>query len=118
MEDVSHVMMMWEKEGVIVMMILVGVLVFHYVSKLWSAPADAVLGVILGLSAGAAFMAIYLTHHMWGLHLTTRALWFLVLYVWCVLGMLFFAAKHTRRLKLFLGLVSQAGILLALFVLF
>lgn len=109
---------MWEQEGVIVMMVLVGVLAFHYVTKFWGAPADAVLGFILGISIIVACAGIYLTRHMWGIHFSARALWFVALYVWCVLGMLFFAARHTRRIKLVLGLVSQAGILFALYTWF
>jgi hypothetical protein len=118
MDALSHTLFMWEKEAIVVMMILAGVLLFHYVTKFWSAPVDAMLGVILGVSIIAACVGVYLTRHLWGMHFSTRALWFIGLYVWCVLGMVFFAARHTRRIKLVLGLISQAGILFALFVWF
>ncbi len=117
MGALEHVVLLWRDEAIIVLVALMAVALFHYLSKLWSAPADAVLGAILGASIGIAVAGIFLTHRIFGVALGTRALCFIALYLWCVLCMVFFA-KHTHRLKLLLGLASQAGILYALFIFF
>lgn len=115
MEAISHTVALWADEAMIVTLGFLGMVLFHYLSKLWSAPADAVFGAILGASIGIAVGALFLSHHLFGMHLSARALWFIALYLWCVLGMVFFA-RNTHRIKLFLGLASQAGILYALFI--
>jgi hypothetical protein len=107
---------MWEEEGIIIAVVLLSAVIFHYASKLWSAPADAMLAVILGASVGVALGAVYCLH-FFGVSLKTRAFAFVALYIWSVMGMMFYASRNTHRMKLFLGLVSQAGIIYALFVL-
>ena len=76
------------------------------------------LGVILAISIGFAVAGIILAHSMFGIHFSARALWFVALYIWCVLGMMFVASRGVHRGKLFLGLASQAGVLYTLFIFF
>jgi hypothetical protein len=117
MDGVGHIVGLWAEEGLVVLAMFTGLVLFHYATKLWGAPADVLLGVILGVCVGVAGAGLYLTRHVWGIALSARAFWFIALYLWCVIVMLFFAARKTHRFKLFLGLASQAGIVYALFVL-
>jgi len=116
MDSLMQVLTQWETEGIIILAVLTGVVVWHYVAKLWGAPEDMVLSALLGACIGAVAAGFYLMRHVLGLELGQRAFWFVVLYLWCALGMLFFAARNTSPHKLCLGLASQAGIVYALFV--
>ncbi len=42
---------------------------------------------------------------------TARMLFFTLLYIWCAVGMFFFAPKHHHGAKLYLALVALAGVL-------
>ena len=116
MDSMNQVLSMWGSEFLIAIAIMSAAGLMRYANRLKSAPLEAVLSMILGASIGATVAGVFLTHRLFGLHLSTRALWFIALYVWCVLGMLFIASRNTHKFKLFLGLVSQAGILYTLFI--
>jgi hypothetical protein len=107
---------MWANEALVVLSVLACGLFCHYLIRLWSAPADAVLGAILGASFSLCATGLYFTRHIWGVMIGTRASLFIMLYLWCVLGMVFFAAPGTHRLKLVAGLSAQAGIVYSLFL--
>lgn len=116
MDSIIYTLQSWENEAVVVLVTLAGVLLFHYATKLWAAPAEAILGAILGASIGITGMILFLTRHIWGVHVGSRAFWFITLYVWCVLGMVFFLGKSTSRIKLIILLLVQAFILYQLYI--
>ena len=116
MDSMNSVLRMWAGEGLIILAVLAAACLVRYANRLRRAPLEAVLAILLGTSIGATVAGVFLTHKLFGLHLTDRALWFIALYVWCVIGMLFIASRNTAKIKIFLGLVSQAGILYALFL--
>ena len=116
MDGVDQVLLLWKDAAIVVLVTLLAVALFHYATKVWSAPADAVLGAFLGGCLGAVGATFYFSGHFLGMVLSRRAFWFIVLYLWCILVMLFFASRDTSPVKLLLGLASQAGILYALFI--
>lgn len=115
MDSVVHVLRLWEDEGVIVAIILSGVVLLHSVSRLLGARLETALAALLTASVGIAAGGIWMLH-FFGLGLSARASWFAGLYVWCALGMIFFAHR-THYAKLIAALAAQAGIVYALFVL-
>lgn len=115
MDAIIHTLLLWENEGIIVLLVLSGVIVFHYLFKLWGTHIDAPLYFLLIASAILGGAVIYLLR-LFGLGLSTRVIWFIAFYTWCMLGMLFFAGS-THRAKLLAALAAQAGILYGLFAL-
>ncbi len=107
---------MWQSEMVVVLVTLGGLVAFHYVNKLLSAPGSIIFTCIFALCLVGVILLSYGVRFFGHVPISNRAIVFLALYAWCVCAMLFFAAKQTHYFKLMLGLASQAGILYALFI--
>jgi hypothetical protein len=116
MDAVTNTIAMWQNEMIVVLVTCAGLVAFHYLNKLWGAPGDVTFTVILAINLVAVSVLLYSMRYMWHLHVSNRAIIFLALYAWCVCAMLFFTSKQTHFLKIFLALVSQAGILYGLFI--
>ena len=105
-----------EEWGIIVVATFAAAFLIPRVIRIWGVPAEAALAIILGACIGLVGTVFYLAQHYFQFsHIKTRSLWFIVLYLWCVLGMLFFAGKNTSHLKIVLALIIQAAILYVLY---
>jgi hypothetical protein len=105
-----------EKVGILLVALFAMASLVHYATKL-SGKSGVTLTFILSVSLTGIFCVYYYflqDYVAWGI--STRAALFLLLYVWCALGMIILTGRSTHQFKIFLGLVSQAGILYALFI--
>lgn len=116
MNSVSQAVMMWQIEGAVAIGILVTVYLCYLAAKVWKAPDS--ISLMLILSIGLAAVTILFFYIQGQLHFfrTPYALLFLLLYCWCALGTFFIAYRQTQAAKLFIGLLSQAGIVYGLYL--
>lgn len=114
-EDIMQVIAMWKIELLVAVGVLALVVFFMYLSKVWVSHDTVSLNGILGVGL-VCVMALYgLLHNrvFWGG--SRNLLLFLLLYAWCVLGMLFITPRHVHAAKLIIALLAQAGILYGLY---
>jgi len=113
MDSITQVLLDWESEGVIVLLILAGSGLFYYFSRIWR-DRHLSFNILLGISLAAVATALYFISTHWHFNISQHTLLFILIYVWCALWMCFFA-RHVHRFKLLFALVLQASIIYALY---
>lgn len=115
MDDVTRAVTMWQMEAAMAVSIFAFVYIYNRSIKLWMAREGVSLVFILGF--GLAIVTVIFFFLRDRIHFANHyALFFMLLYCWCALGTVFVAARQTHAFKLFIGLLSQAGIVYSLYL--
>lgn len=115
MDGISQAVTMWQLEAVVAVAMLFAVYVYHHGAKVWRAPDGVSLIFTLGVGLSIVTLLFILLRDRIHWFTNRYALYFLLLYLWCAAGTIFVTYRHTHVFKLFIGLVSQAGIVYGLY---
>lgn len=115
MDPLSQAIGMWQLEAAVAVAACLLFYAIHSLRKVWISGEGVSHIFILG--AGLAIVTVlflYLRNeiHWFG---NRYALYFVLLYAWCALGMIFVSYRQTSGFKLTIALLLQAGVVYGLY---